>query len=94
MDSQPSPPHPPLTYYNRRSTIAGDSSLRNRQMSHLNAQFAQLAANVSDLDNLITTTSKQAESFRNIGILHGSLFIAAHSMFEERMAEKKPQENE
>lgn len=56
----------------RRSTIA-PSTLKSRQLAHLNAQLAQLQANMSDLDNLLRVTAVQAEYIRKLGILHGSL---------------------
>lgn len=56
----------------RRSTIA-PSTLKSRQLAHLNAQIAQLQANMSDLDNLLRVTAVQAEYIRKLGILHGSL---------------------
>lgn len=58
----------------RRSTIP-PSTLKSRQLSHLNAQLARLQANMSDLDNLLRVTAVQAEYIRKLGILHGSLYV-------------------
>jgi conjugal transfer/entry exclusion protein len=49
------------------------SSLKSRQLSHLNSQIAQLQANLDDMDNLLRVTVKQAEYIRKLGILHGAL---------------------
>lgn len=58
----------------RRSTIGkNSSSLKQRQLSHLHSQLAQLEANLSDFENLIKITTFQAEYIKKLGIMHGSL---------------------
>lgn len=75
----------------RRSTIGkNSSSLKQRQLSHLHSQLAQLEANLSDFENLIKITTFQAEYIKKLGIMHGSLFMASHKVFEE---EVRAQEN-
>lgn len=59
-----------------------NSSLRQRHLSHLNSQLAQLHANLSDFNELINTTSAQFKSIEKMGIMHGSLFMASHTVFE------------
>lgn len=66
----------------RRSIHNSTSSIKQRQLSHLNAQLAQLQANLTDLDNLIKITAIQAEYIEKIGLMHGSLFMASHDVFE------------
>lgn len=58
------------------------SSLKQRQLSHLNSQLAQLHANLSDFNELINTTCVQYKSIERLGIMHGSLFMASHTVFE------------
>ncbi|CDO54260.1 hypothetical protein DV113_002306 [Geotrichum candidum] len=77
----------------RRGTIA-PSTLKSRQLAHLNAQLAQLQAGMSDLDNLLRVTAKQAEYIRKLGILHGSLFMAGHKVFEEEAMRAQEEEEE
>lgn len=58
----------------RRSTIGkNSSSLKQRQLSHLHSQLAQLEANLSDFENLIKITTFQADYIKKLGIMHGSL---------------------
>lgn len=59
-----------------------NSSLKQRQISHLNSQLAQLHANLSDFNELINTASAQYKSIERLGIMHGSLFMASHTVFE------------
>jgi hypothetical protein len=42
-------------------------SQKPRQLSHLQAQLAQLTANVADLENLMRMTAVQAQSMRGLG---------------------------
>jgi hypothetical protein len=60
----------------RRMTIScAASNLKSRQLSYLNAQLAQLQANVMNLDNHIQVTIQQAEYIRKLGTLHGGLYV-------------------
>lgn len=58
-----------------RSTLvpSTQSTLKTRQLSHLNAQLAKLQANMADMDNLLKVTASHAESIRRLGVLHASL---------------------
>lgn len=56
---------------NRYSMAPG--SLKKSQISHLNKQIAQLQANICDMENLLSISSKQMEYMRELGILHASL---------------------
>lgn len=60
----------------------GSSSIKQRQLSHLNSQLAQLHANLSDFKDLIAITAAQYNSIEKIGKAHGSLFMASHAIFE------------
>ncbi|CAN6641662.1 hypothetical protein TRVA0_018S02652 [Trichomonascus vanleenenianus] len=60
-------------------------------MAHLNSQLAQLQANISDMDNLLRVAVVQAEYIRKLGILHGSLFMASHRVFEEEAMNEQEQ---
>lgn len=59
-----------------------NNSLKQRQLSHLNSQMAQLHANLSDFHDLLTITCNQYKSIEILGKLHASLFMASHSVFE------------
>lgn len=56
----------------RRFTIA-PSTLKSRQLAHLNAQLAQLESGMGELNSLLHITAIQAEYIRKLGIFHGSL---------------------
>lgn len=58
------------------------SSIKQRQLSHLNSQMAQLHANLSDFNELIHTTCTQYKSIEKLGKLHASLLMASHGVFE------------
>ncbi|ODV77287.1 uncharacterized protein CANTADRAFT_55576 [Suhomyces tanzawaensis NRRL Y-17324] len=58
------------------------SSIKQRQLSHLNSQMAQLHANLSDFNELIHTTCTQYQSIENLGKLHAAMFMASHAVFE------------
>lgn len=62
---------------NRRSTLgtSSQSTLKTRQLSHLNVQLAKLQANMADMDNLLKITAFQADSMRRLGIMHASLYV-------------------
>lgn len=48
-------------------------SQKPRQLSHLQAQLAQLTANVADLENLMRMTAIQAQSMRGLGGYAGGM---------------------
>lgn len=49
------------------------TTLKQRQLSHLNLQLAKLQSNLQEFESLIKETSVQAEDIKKLGILHGSL---------------------
>lgn len=63
-------------------SAVGHSSVKQRHLSHLNSQLAQLHANLSDFTDLINTTCVQYKLIQRLGIMHGSLFMASHTVFE------------
>jgi hypothetical protein len=58
------------------------SSLKQRHLSHLNSQLAQLQANLSDFNQLLTITALQVKHIERLGVMHGALFMASHVVFE------------
>ncbi|KAF2745943.1 hypothetical protein M011DRAFT_405645 [Sporormia fimetaria CBS 119925] len=64
----------------RLSTVP---SQKPRQLSHLQAQLAQLTANMADLENLLRTTAFQAQSMRGLGGYAGGMFMAASKVLGE-----------
>jgi hypothetical protein len=50
-------------------------SQKPRQLSHLQAQLAQLTANVADLENLMRMTAIQAQSMRELGGYSGGMYV-------------------
>ncbi|KAH6870008.1 hypothetical protein J4E91_008468 [Alternaria rosae] len=73
----------------RSHTPAGGSRLstvpsqKPRQLSHLQAQLAQLTANMSDLESLMRMTAGQAQDMRGLGGYAGAMFMAASKVLGE-----------
>ncbi|KAI5809985.1 DASH complex subunit Hsk3 like-domain-containing protein [Peziza echinospora] len=82
----PPPPSQPSSSYgrHRQSTVPQSSaSNKQRQLSHLNSQLAQLHAHISDLENLVRITAVQAEHIRSLGGIHGALLMSAAKVLGE-----------
>lgn len=61
------------TQANPSSRLSTMPSNKPRQLSHLQAQLAQLTANVADLENLMKTTADQAQAMRTLGGYSGAM---------------------
>lgn len=48
-------------------------SQKPRQVSHLQAQLAQLTANMADLESLMRMTAQQAQDMRGLGGYAGGM---------------------
>ena len=48
-------------------------SAKPRQLSHLQAQLAQLTANMADLESLMRMTAGQAQDMRGLGGYAGAM---------------------
>ncbi|KAI5963308.1 uncharacterized protein KGF55_003100 [Candida pseudojiufengensis] len=68
------------------STTTSTSAITNRQLSHLNSQIAQLQANLSDFNDLLTTSCDQYKNIEMLGKIHASIFMASRKVFEEEDA--------
>ncbi|KAF1916755.1 DASH complex subunit Hsk3 like-domain-containing protein [Ampelomyces quisqualis] len=64
----------------RLSTVP---SQKPRQLSHLQAQLAQLTANMADLESLMRMTAGQAQDMRGLGGYSGAMFMAASKVLGE-----------
>ncbi|KAH7361280.1 DASH complex subunit Hsk3 like-domain-containing protein [Pyrenochaeta sp. MPI-SDFR-AT-0127] len=64
----------------RLSTVP---SQKPRQLSHLQAQLAQLTANMADLESLMRMTAGQAQDIRGLGGYSGAMFMAASKVLGE-----------
>ncbi|KAF2658447.1 hypothetical protein K491DRAFT_576676, partial [Lophiostoma macrostomum CBS 122681] len=73
-------PRPTTSASSRLSTMP---SQKPRQLSHLQAQLAQLTANLADLENLMRMTAVQAQSMRGLGGYAGGMFMAASKVLGE-----------
>jgi peptidoglycan hydrolase CwlO-like protein len=62
----------PRAQASRLSTVP---SQKPRQLSHLHSQLAQLTANLSDLQNLLSNTAAQAENMRLLGGYTGGMWV-------------------
>ncbi|KAI5951449.1 hypothetical protein KGF54_004523 [Candida jiufengensis] len=82
-----SSPRRTTTSLNQSSSIqSSTSAITNRQLSHLNSQIAQLQANLSDFNDLLTTSCDQYKNIELLGKIHASLFMASRKVFEEEDA--------
>lgn len=71
----------------RLSTLPTQAS-KQRQLSHLNSQLAQLTAHMSDLENLLRMTAVQAEGMRGLGGYAGGMFMAASKVLGEEAVKR------
>ncbi|KAF3048256.1 hypothetical protein E8E12_011527 [Didymella heteroderae] len=65
------------------SRISSVPSQKPRQLSHLQAQLAQLTANMADLESLMRMTAGQAQDMRALGGYSGAMFMAASKVLGE-----------
>lgn len=59
------------------------------QLAQLNEQMAILHSNLTKFDALIKDTAVQYESIQKLGVMHGSLFMASHSVFGDSYNDSK-----
>lgn len=64
------------------------SDRKAEQFAQLNEQVAILHTNLAKFDGLIKDTSVQFEAIQKLGVLHGSLFMASHTVFGDSYNEK------
>ncbi|KAG8167632.1 hypothetical protein KVR01_003321 [Diaporthe batatas] len=76
----------------RQSLATSGSALKQRQLTQLQAQLAQLSNNLSDTENLLRMTSVQAECMRGLGSWHGGLFMAASKVLGEESVKEQAQQ--
>ncbi|KAF2131132.1 hypothetical protein P153DRAFT_271171, partial [Dothidotthia symphoricarpi CBS 119687] len=57
------------------SRVSTVPSQKPRQLSHLQAQLAQLTANMADLESLMRMTAGQAQDMRGLGGYSGAMLI-------------------
>ncbi|CAD0098715.1 unnamed protein product [Aureobasidium mustum] len=83
--------NPSSNQTSRLSTIPTQAS-KQRQLSHLNSQLAQLTAHMSDLENLLRMTAVQAEGMRGLGGYAGGMFMAASKVLGEEAVKNEAKE--
>ncbi|KAI7787458.1 High osmolarity sensitivity protein 3 [Diaporthe eres] len=76
----------------RQSMATSGSALKQRQLTQLHSQLAQLSNNLSDTENLLRMTSVQAECMRGLGSWHGGLFMAASKVLGEESVKEQAQQ--
>lgn len=70
------------------------STLKSRQLSHLQTQLSQLQTNLETFNKLITITAQQANDIRTLGVNHTALFMSAHGIFELESQEQEQQQQQ
>ncbi|CAD1808930.1 DASH complex subunit Hsk3 like family protein [Candida parapsilosis] len=75
--------HPRHSTHRQSNVHISTSAVTQRQLSHLNSQVAQLHANLSDFNDLITTASEQYKNIEMLGKIHASLLMGSRKIFEE-----------
>ncbi|KUI60148.1 High osmolarity sensitivity protein 3 [Cytospora mali] len=78
----------------RQSMATSGSAVKQRQLTQLHSQLAQLSANLSDTENLLRMTSVQAECMRGLGSWHGGLFMAASKVLGEESVREQAQQQQ
>ncbi|MCJ1355542.1 MAG: hypothetical protein MMC33_005534 [Icmadophila ericetorum] len=76
----------PSAFHTSSTSTSITNHNRQRQYAHLQSQLAQLAANLSDTENLLRMTAIQAEHVRDLGAYWGSLFMASSKILGEETA--------
>jgi hypothetical protein len=69
------------------------SASKARQYAHLNAQLAQLNANLADTENLMRLTAAQAGDMRFLGGYVGALFMGAAKVLGEEGVRPSAEQN-
>lgn len=69
--------------HRQSNVLISTSTITQRQLSHLNSQVAQLHANLSDFNDLVTTASEQYKNIEMLGKIHASLLMGSRKIFEE-----------
>ncbi|KAF2639148.1 hypothetical protein P280DRAFT_368093, partial [Massarina eburnea CBS 473.64] len=65
------------------SRLSTMPSQKPRQISHLQAQLAQLSAHMSDLESLMRMTAQQAQDMKQLGGYSGAMFMASSKVLGE-----------
>jgi hypothetical protein len=63
----------PRSQPSTNSRLSTVPSQKPRQLSHLQAQLAQLTANMADLESLMRMTAGQAQDMRGLGGYAGAM---------------------
>lgn len=64
------------------------------QFEELHEQLALLHSNLSEFDNLVKDTARQYESIQSLALMHGSMFMASHTVFGSHYRDTKEAEAE
>ncbi|KAK7183737.1 hypothetical protein DPSP01_004369 [Paraphaeosphaeria sporulosa] len=73
----------PRSQNSSSSRLSTVPSQKPRQISHLQAQLAQLTANMADLESLVGMTARQAQDMRGLGGYAGAMFMSASKVLGE-----------
>ncbi|KAF2447142.1 hypothetical protein P171DRAFT_356460 [Karstenula rhodostoma CBS 690.94] len=73
----------PRSQTSSSSRLSTAPSQKPRQISHLQAQLAQLTANMADLESLVGMTARQAQDMRGLGGYVGAMFMSASKVLGE-----------
>ncbi|KAF2257221.1 hypothetical protein BU26DRAFT_558620 [Trematosphaeria pertusa] len=73
----------PRSQTSSSSRLSTMPSQKPRQLSHLQAQLAQLTANMADLESLMRMTAEQAQDMRGLGGYAGAMFMASSKVLGE-----------
>lgn len=69
--------------------MSSTSEKRAEQIAQLNEQVAILHTNLTKFDGLLKDTAVQYETIQKLGVMHGSLFMASHTVFGDSYNESK-----
>lgn len=77
-----------LPYLGTKTTLMTTRERKAEQLAQLNEQVAILHNNLSKFDGLIKDTSVQFNTIQKLGVMHGSLFMASHTVFGDSYNDK------
>ncbi|CAK7218597.1 hypothetical protein SCUCBS95973_003542 [Sporothrix curviconia] len=80
----------PIATFNTARTVAttttataSGSTVKARQLAHLQSQLSMLSGHLADTDSLVRVTAAQAAYLRELGSWHAGLFMAASKVLGE-----------
>lgn len=62
---------------------------RHEHLAQLEEQLVLLHSNLQKFQALVKDTAVQAQSIQNLGVMHGALFVASHTVLGSKYNDSK-----